>query len=274
MHRPVAVDHALGVTGSSARVAHRSSRLLIQLRPVERVRLRGKQLLVRMHLPTGTGQRGRGRRVWLGRRTSDYHVPDRGSVRKHLSEQRDQARVHDHDVVSGVVGDITDDLRVQPEGERMQDRTHRRNGQVRLEMLGVVPHQRGDPLVAVHAERPEGASEPGRPGAGLRVRLAADAVSRAGYHLAFAIGGAAEPHDSCHCQRDIHHRAAHRTSSVLTSPGLPDCLVPAGQAEVSLGWIVPRSRGNVRCWMGPPALTPFAARHRNGASPPHGKPCS
>ena len=55
-------------------------------------------------------------------------------------------------VVPGVVRDVADDLRVQPEIQGVQDRAHGRDGKVGLEMLGVVPHQRGHPLITVDPE--------------------------------------------------------------------------------------------------------------------------
>ena len=58
-------------------------------------------------------------------------------------------RIHDHDVVAGVVGDVADDLRVKPEVQGVQHRAHGRDGKVGLKVLGVVPHQGRDSLVAV-----------------------------------------------------------------------------------------------------------------------------
>ena len=76
-------------------------------------------------------------------------------MRQHLGQQRYQARVDDHRVVAGVGGDIADHLGLQARVEGVQNRAHGRDGQICLEMLGVVPHQRRDPLVAVDAERAE-----------------------------------------------------------------------------------------------------------------------
>ncbi len=70
-------------------------------------------------------------------------------MRKHLGEQRDQARVNNHHVVAGVGGDVADDFWFKPEVECVQDGTHRGDRQISLKVLGVVPHQRRYPLVAV-----------------------------------------------------------------------------------------------------------------------------
>src|SRR6266481_8570723 len=106
-------------------------------------------------------------------------------------------------------------------------------------MLGVVPHQRRHPLVAINAERPECVGELGGPGAGLGVGLAPQAISGVGYHFAVAVHGAAVLHDPGDCQRNIHHRAAHGNLLRLRTPPAARSS-PAGRAGISLGWIVPR----------------------------------
>ena len=65
---------------------------------------------------------------------------------------RQQGVVDDDDLVLGVVGDVDQLLGEQPDVERVQHRAHRRDREVGLEVLGVVPHEGRDPLVAVDAE--------------------------------------------------------------------------------------------------------------------------
>jgi hypothetical protein len=52
----------------------------------------------------------------------------------------------------------------------VQHRTHRRHGQVRLEVLLVVPHEGADPVVTPHAEPAQGVRQLGGAAAHLGVR--------------------------------------------------------------------------------------------------------
>ena len=132
-----------------------------------------------------------------------------GGVRQDLSQQRHQGGVHDDHVVPGVRGDVADHLRVEPQVQRVQHRAHGRDRQVGLEVLGVVPHQRGYPLVAVDAQAAQRVGQLGGPGAGHAVALPPRARRRAGHHLAVGIGRRAVAHDRRHGQRNVHHRALH-----------------------------------------------------------------
>ena len=76
-------------------------------------------------------------------------------MRQQPGERLGQGVVDDDDAVVGVVGDV-DDLRgEQPDVERVEHGTHRRHREVGDEVLGVVPHERADSLVAVDAELAE-----------------------------------------------------------------------------------------------------------------------
>src|SRR5262249_1960284 len=55
----------------------------------------------------------------------------------------------------GVVRDVNDLLGEQANVERVQDRAHRRHGEVGLEMLLRVPRERRDPIAALDAETHE-----------------------------------------------------------------------------------------------------------------------
>jgi hypothetical protein len=78
----------------------------------------------------------------------DDHVPHRGQVGQHAGQQRDERGVHDHHPVAGVVGDVRELVREQPQVQRVQHGAHAGHGQVCDQVLGVVPHQRRHPLVA------------------------------------------------------------------------------------------------------------------------------
>ena len=64
--------------------------------------------------------------------------------------------------VLGVVRDVGELLGEQPDVERVQHGAHRRHREVGLEVLGVVPLERADPLVPGDAQPAQGVGEPGR----------------------------------------------------------------------------------------------------------------
>ena len=210
--RPVAVDDALRVPGGAAGVAHRRRRPLVQFGPAERVGLGGEQVLVGVHL-TARRRPGRARRPPSVTCSGHDDVPDRGGVRQHLGQQRHQGRVDDDHVVARVGGDVADHLRVEPQVQRVQHRAHGRNGQVGLEMLGVVPHQRGHALVAVHAEAAQRVRQLRRPGAGRAVALPPRCPRASGHDLAGRRSRRAVAHHRGHRQRNVHHRALARATS-------------------------------------------------------------
>ena len=78
----------------------------------------------------------------------DDDVAQRGQVRQHAGQQRDQRRVDDDHAVLGVVDDVDELLGEQPQVQRVQHRAHARHGEVGHQVLGVVPHERGDAFVA------------------------------------------------------------------------------------------------------------------------------
>ena len=85
-----------------------------------------------------------------------------------LAERLGQAVVKDDNSVLGVVGDVDDLLGEEPDVQGVQDGAHGRHGQIGHEMLGVVPHERRDPLVAVDTQAAQGVGELSGPGAHLR----------------------------------------------------------------------------------------------------------
>ena len=93
----------------------------------------------------------------------DHDVAQRRQVRQHAGEQRDQRRVDDDHPVLGVVDDVDQLLREQPQVERVQHRAHARHREVGHQVLGVVPHEGGDPLVAGDARGRRAARGPGGP---------------------------------------------------------------------------------------------------------------
>ena len=267
----VAVHHALRHAGGAAGVAHGRGGPLVQLGPVELGRLGGQQLLVVVHLVAGAGQRPGVGGSLTRDRAGQHDVPDRFQAGQDRGQQRHERGLGDDHVVAGVVGDVAELLRVQPEVQGVQDRAHGGNGQVGLEVLGVVPEQGGDPLVAVHAELAQGAGQLGRAGTGLGVGLAADAVRRARDDLTIAEDRGAVPHQPGHGQGHVHHRAEH---------GPPPCDSPPAQqhrSHVVLVGSCHALRANVTLRTSDypqPSLSFRAGRRRCAAWPPPATPCS
>ena len=230
---PVAIDDALRISGGPAGVAHRRGRFLVQLRPVERVGLDGEQVVVGVHRHAGelVGPR------CLAERTAGHdHVLDRGGMRQDLGQPGDQRRVHDDGVVLRVGGDVADLGRREPDVQRVQDRAHRGHRQVRLEVLGVVPHERADALVGVDAEAPQRVGQLGGPAAGFGVSTTPGPVAGPGNNLPIAEYGRSVPHDRCDRQREIHHRAPHRATS---SGGCLTCIPDSAMSQAP---------GSRPCW--------------------------
>ena len=123
-----------------------------------------------MHLTAGARELGRVIGQRFGR---DRHqnVPDGRGVVEHLRQQRDERVIHDDRVVLGMVGDVAELGGVEPQVEGVQHRAHGGDGEVGLQVLGVVPHQGGDPLIAGHAEAAQRTGELGRARRGLPVAL-------------------------------------------------------------------------------------------------------
>ena len=174
VRRPVAVDHALRVARGAGGVAHRRGVALVEIGPVEGVVRGGQQLVVQVHLLAGDPQRVEVGRRGLGAR--HQHVLDGLEGGQLLGEEADQGVVDDDDLVLGVVGDVGQLLGEQPDVQRVQHRAHRGDGEVGLEVLGVVPLEGADPLVAGDAQRRAARWRAGRP-AGRRRRRTPSAAS-------------------------------------------------------------------------------------------------
>ena len=183
--------------------------------------------------PTGaapTRPTGRGLQRGEVAAADDHDVAQRGQVRQHPGQQRDQRRVDDDHPVLGVVGDVDQLLREQAEVEGVQHRAHARHRQVGDEVLGVVPHQGGDPLVAgdpeVVAQR---MGQARRVGGDLLVRGPARTVGGPGDHLGRAVNVAAVLQQPRHLQRGVHHRATHDKT---LRPGSPPPTAPDRPCEI------------------------------------------
>ena len=72
----------------------------------------------------------------------------------------DQRLVDDDDAILGVGSDVAEVVWAQTRVERMDHRSHERNREVELEMLGLVPQQRRHPIAILDAQLGEPACEP------------------------------------------------------------------------------------------------------------------
>ncbi len=209
--RPVAVHHAFRVARGATRVTHCRRGVFLDLRPVE---LRGsvsQQLLPAQHRRTF-------QRVHVAV-ADDDHGAHGLQQRKHRGQQRHQGRVGDHHAVGGLVGDVGDLFRGQPDVECVQHGAHRGHGEVGGEMFGVVPHERADTLVAVDPE----AAQRMRQLSGLPAQLpiadgAVAALAAGGGHGPVPVDSARVAQYRGDRQRPVLHRALHGRDA-MRSPG-------------------------------------------------------
>ena len=132
---------------------------------------------------------------------------DRLEVRRDVRQQRDQRVVDDHDTDLGVIHDVRELLREEPDVQRVQDRAHRRDGEVRLEVLLGVPLERADAVAGLDAEPLERGRELLGASGDLGERRPSGAVALERDDFAVTVHGAAVPQDHRDGQREILHRA-------------------------------------------------------------------
>ena len=95
----------------------------------------------------------------------------------------EQGLVDDDHTVLGVGGDVAQLVWVQTRVERVDHRSHQRNREVQLEVLGLVPKQCRDPIAIADAQVGEPAGEPpGTPGALAKGRAMQGALGTTRHH--------------------------------------------------------------------------------------------
>ena len=129
--RAVRVDDALRVAGRAARVTHRRGGAFVDLGPVEAGRLRGEQVVVAQHVrsPSAAASPSPTTMKCSTVSSSPTTFASTGTRRSSTMITR-SSRVVDH--VRELLGE-------QPDVERVQHRAHRRDREVRLEVLLRVP---------------------------------------------------------------------------------------------------------------------------------------
>ena len=204
--RPVAVDHTLGVAGRPRRVAHRGGLPLVGVRPGVAVRPTGHQFRIVVHRDPYAVEQA------VVRWPVDHDVLDGLHRGQHRRERRQQRGVDDDHPVLGVVGDVDNLVAAEPDVQRVDDGAHARHREVGLDMLLVVPHEGGNPVPVLDAERGQRVRQPGDVPAGLGVRRLPEPVGHGGDEPAGAAEGGAVLEDPPELEWDVLHGAAHHRS--------------------------------------------------------------
>ena len=210
VRRAMRVDDALGVARRAARVAHGRRGGLIRFRVVEAGRLSGEELVVTVH---GAARGDQRRRVAVA---NDDPRLDRRELRRHRPDDRQERRVDEHDAIPGVVRHIHQLLARQADVERVEHSAHARDGEVRLEVLLVVPHERADGIARADPEAAERGGEPVGVVSHLSVRGPPDTVARERHALRAGVDATAVAQDGVDREREVAHgRADHASSSIV-----------------------------------------------------------
>ena len=199
--RPMAVEHALGMSGRPGGVAEPGRVVLVDARRGKVRKLRFDQLLV----VDGA----------LRRRLAVS--PDDDVARLHLRTdalpQSPQHVVDDHHRIVGVIDDVRDVLHGKPRVERVQHPAAERNREVGLQMAAVIPGEGGDALAGFHAQARERIGE--LLGAAVEVPIGA-ALDRLVRPARDDLGGGevlARAIEEVHQrERILHHQSVHGAS--------------------------------------------------------------
>ena len=125
------------------------------------------------------------------------------------SEQAEHGTVGDDHAVLGVVDDPRELVRRQPQVERVQDGAPGGHGEIGLQVLRAVEHERRDPLVAGDAEIAEGVRQLGGSSADLGVRLPTGVVAGPRGDRGGAVHGGAVLEDATDGEGLVLHGGAH-----------------------------------------------------------------
>jgi len=139
-------------------------------------------------------------------------VLDLRLVQKLLDERR-QTRVDDERTVACMCGDVADVVRMEAQVERVQDEATARDTEVRLEVLVVVPAERGDAVTALEAKLAQCQRELPRAARHVGIRVTVERpVRQARDDLLLAEVRLRAPQQGRNRQREVHHQAVHRSS--------------------------------------------------------------
>ena len=130
-------------------------------------------------------------------------------VGEQLRERRREGVVDDDDLAAAVGRDVDQLLGEQPDVEGVEYRAHRRDGEVGGQVLGVVPHERGDALVTGDAEAAEGVRQLGGLGAEIGEAEPAATVGGPRHDLLVGVEGGPVAQELRDQQRCCLHGALH-----------------------------------------------------------------
>ncbi len=174
--------------------------------------------------------------------------------------------VHDDDPVLCVVDHVGELLGEEPQVEGVEDRTHRRDGEVGLEMGLVVPEEGADPVGVADPEPPECPGQPLGPlghlgeRGGDRLALRTDD----GHDPAVRVHRSAVTEDPADQQWGILHRAQHGDSSPCPRPGIP---VDRAYRAPGLARRAPREQSHSHGVVAIRRRTHYRRRCSSGAAP-------
>ena len=147
------------------------------------------------------------------------HGVNRLHLRQHRGQDRRQRQIGDHHLILGLVGDKLDLFGEQPNVEGVQHRAHRRHRDVGLQVFLVVPHEGGDPLVAVDAEAAQRIGQSRGLLAKFAVRGVAEPRTGGGAHRPVTMNAHRVSQDRRDSQFRVLHRALHRGQLSSRSTG-------------------------------------------------------
>ena len=210
---PVRIEHALGLSGRAGGVAHRRGRALVRIGDrLERVGVSQEGLV--LEIP--------GRNAASG--AHDDRARDTGS-RRHLFPERQQRLVHQHEAIVRIVDDEGDFVGMEPEVQCVQHAAGERDREIRLEVLEVIPPERGNAVAGADAKPVKGAGQ--APDAAREVRVGVPVkrpVRPARHDLAAGMDLLRVTEDGRQRQRKVHHQAVHG----------PDCSPGWSPADTAL----------------------------------------
>ena len=194
--RAVRVHDALGPAGRARGVAHHRRATLVERRPLERFTAGDERLVVERPCRGLT------------------FVSDDDDVREIMCstecfEDIQQRLVDDDHLVLRVVDDEGEFLGKQAGVQRVDDRTHRGDREVQLEVLALVPQQGGDRVSIANAEFGQRAGKPPGPtGAGAQVGAGDRSRRSPRHHLTIAVKALGALDDARQRERVVVHAAA------------------------------------------------------------------
>ena len=137
---------------------------------------------------------------------------ERSDVARELVEEREQGAIDEDEAIFGVLRDVADLGRVEPEVQRVQHRARARDAEVELEVPVVVPRERGDAIAGARAEPRERARELRAAPVQLGVGAAVNRPIRRPAHDLGAWEERLRPLEKMReREREIHHPSSERS---------------------------------------------------------------